>query len=163
MIELPQFGITIGPIEEAIHNSKKYNQFINVSDSIGPQFCQPNAYWYPINELSNWGYGPFFWFIKTLNQIYKHNKTFIHCHAGVCRSPSMVIGWLFYHGYVGGQIETMVGKEYLDRFIRFQDDGVIPKDILWFFTHMKEHPDYSLMGLLAKMDGDNIGYKRFLH
>ncbi len=154
MIELPYFNITVGPVEEAQTNSHLYTHFINVDDCPGPQFGKPNAFWYPINELSNWGFGPFYWSKKILDEFQKsENKILLHCAAGVCRSPAILVAWLYSRGYYSFEINNMIKDDwYTKKFKELQTSQCIPTGLNAMYRAMQDYPSYSLMGVLNMID-----------
>lgn len=64
---------------------------INVSDSPGLLFESPVPYfWYPINEISKWSYGPFYFAAKIVDNFKSHAAPILfHCHAGINRSVTV--------------------------------------------------------------------------
>jgi hypothetical protein len=148
MLKIPKYNIVVGPEEEA---SEPYDVYINVSDTPDCQFGKhPFAYWYPINEVANWGYSPFYWSKKILDMhVALGHKILVHCHAGVCRSPAITVAWLYSMGHKRDEINKMLKDPYfIQSFERLQGDNCIPK-LSEFHAAMKEHPTYSLMGCLS--------------
>lgn len=81
--------------------AKTFDVWINVADSpcntFFPTSNKPRMYWYPIQELSFWGYGPFYWIKRILDfHVLEKpvNKIYLHCHAGANRSPTVLFYWL---------------------------------------------------------------------
>lgn len=106
--EAPYDNIFIGssPLD-GVKSKKWANQFdaiVNVSCTeealFEPSKQSQRTYWYPVNECGEWSYGFFVWAFKILDfHFEKGHKIYVHCHAGVYRSPSIVKWWLFYKGH----------------------------------------------------------------
>lgn len=155
MIKVPSWRVSVGPIEEAELNSGRYSHIINVSDHPGPGFGLPNNYWYPINEMSNWGYGVFYWSKKILDNILwtPESKILIHCDGGICRSPSILMGYLYSRGLSRKEIEKLlIDKWPTKKFSDLQEQNCIPQDLTVFYKYMNFYPSFSLMGILSLMD-----------
>lgn len=151
LIHISQFDITVNWEEEAEHD---YPVILNVSDTPGPKLGQAGYYWYPINEVSNWGYGPFYWSKKILDKhcFPKQDKILVHCHAGAHRSPMIVFWWLRSHGYSVQTIHDKWFKHSIWRLAEYDmQHGTIPKDLIEFYAQMVKFPEYSLMGILYSM------------
>lgn len=149
MIILKKFNIAICPEEEA---SRDWPTIINVSDTPGPKLGQAGYYWYPINEISNWGYGPFYWSKKILDKhIGQSDKILVHCHAGAHRSPMIVYWWLRSCGHPTKTIEKWF--DYPISKLAEQDmrKNHIPSDLMEFYKEIRKNPTWSLMGILNSM------------
>jgi hypothetical protein len=155
VIKLPRYKITVAKREESETNSHKYDAIINVSDSpteglLGTKDC----FWYPINEMSNWGYGPFYWSKKVIDKcVWSNLYTLIHCDGGVCRSPLITVAWLYSTGHSKAEIDFLMGSDsYTRDFKRMQNENRIPPHLSQLHQVMRDNPTFSLMGCLGKMD-----------
>lgn len=100
-------NITIGstPLDGMIKpKAESFDAIINVSHSpealFEPSRPDQRTYWYPVNEMGEWTYSYFVWLFAILDFHHsKKHKIYIHCHAGVYRSPEAVRLWLFYKGH----------------------------------------------------------------
>lgn len=98
----PYDNIFIGSDPRDGQTKKWANQFdaiVNVSCTEGALFepSRPDqrSYWHPLNEGSEWSYAYFFMMFKIIDHHYrKKDKIYIHCAAGVYRSPSIFRWWL---------------------------------------------------------------------
>ena len=134
--------------------AEKFAVFINVSDSpcntfnpvkpdhlLGPQ----KMYWYPINEYEPWGYGPFFWANRILYyHIGRGELIYLHCQAGMHRSPTVFLMYLYYKGYSLRQAVKMVrARETPLKTLRVLrkdlEQGLIPKNIFKFAKLMSRY------------------------
>lgn len=79
--------------------ASQFDCIINVSDTEGvlfePAFKGQRTYWYPLNENGEWSYCYFYMIFKILDFHYsKGHKIYVHCRAGIYRSPSILKWWL---------------------------------------------------------------------
>lgn len=128
----------------------KYDLVINVNDAYLPR---GTPHWCPINEVAQWGYAPFF-YVKRLLDNSPAKTILIHCAAGAFRSPLMVYCYLLSLGNDQDDIDNYyaAGEPYRAMYDRCIKDGTIPDDLNWFYKFMKEYPENSLMGILARMN-----------
>lgn len=97
--------ITCDPLDGMTEETaRSIDAWFNVSDSPCNTLKQPPwktlMYWYPIRECGYWDYDPFYYFKKIMDDLVfnkKLKKILVHCHAGACRSPTMVYFWLCSH------------------------------------------------------------------
>lgn len=136
-----------------------FDAFINVSDSVCNTF-QPSRpgqamHWYPVNELGMWNLSYLFWLKKVLDYHYDAgHKIYLHCHAGAYRSPSAAVLWLQSRGLDEGQA-LFFGKEPESGLYRlWKSYGNIPKLKDQVFKLMREHPTWSLGGVLHHTGDD---------
>ena len=134
---------------------------INVSDTPCSTFEHGvPSFWFPINELGDWGYAPFFGALRVLQRYEEPDgrPVIIHCHAGVHRSMSVALALQLSCGHKPEDIEL---KPYTGRVVRdgfcphslFQRSmkvGHIPDDVVAMLVTAKQHPDYSLLGCLCQ-------------
>jgi hypothetical protein len=163
MIYLQKFNITIGPEEGLLELAQRGTTpdiVLNVADSIPEiELMQPfkdtKFFWYPINEVSRWGYGPFFWSKRILDFYTRYstnNKIFVHCHAGAHRSPMIVYCWLLSMGFPQGEIDHIFHNPHFSDLYAFDLQHMhIPADLGDFYAVMNDCPTYSLMGCLKEL------------
>ncbi len=66
-----------------------------------------DLYWYPINELGQWGYSVFFWAKRILDfRTGRGESILIHCKAGVHRSPTILFTWLLSLQVASGRVAS---------------------------------------------------------
>lgn len=165
MHNIEKYNTVISGEEFAADNGNAFDLILNVSDTASDQdldfMKKPKVCWYPINELSNWGYSPFYWSKKLLDNALKTNKKIlIHCHAGAHRSPCIFVAWMLsLHESHKSIAILMKDPSVMDMFKRDQNDGIIPDDLKIFYKHMDENPSFSLMGILGLMGH----FHRFKH
>ena len=161
--------MTVGPQEEI--TPKKFDVVLNVSDSMcwltEPELIKESGceyHWFPINEMSRWGYAPFFWSKRLLDSAYARKKSIgVHCHAGAHRSPIISLMWMASReGSLEDALRLFEGKDWsfdvtgyqtsigaiLNRDIRA---GTVPVDILDMYKKMDKSQKFSLMGILNTM------------
>jgi len=137
--------------------SYKFCAVVNVSDSQCSTFdYQPflPSFWFPINEIAQWGHSPFLGTLRVFTEYYKGDKPILlHCHAGANRSPSVGYAILLAIGYSPEEAEESIGYENLRNvFKRNIDRKHIPKNIVDFLKVAIENPTFSTHGVLQKMD-----------
>lgn len=159
MIIVPDFKIIVGGEDTAtLLTVKTPDVVINVGDYVDTFFGRRSSfyYWYPINEVSKWGYGPFFWSKKILDyHTNRKDSIFLHCAAGAHRSPMIVLAWLRSLRLREDQIQSIVGEGVMSTWDRDVSDGTIPNDLMTMYNHMYANPSYSLMGCLMMMEKRN--------
>jgi protein tyrosine phosphatase len=108
-VQLPDFGITIGSVEQLeIHAQRAWilencRAVINVTDS--PYFTfdvSPwiKALWFPIDEYTRWPTTSLFGAKRALDYCHQARlPTFVHCSGGINRSRHIVALWLFSCGH----------------------------------------------------------------
>lgn len=136
--------------------SQKYCAVINVSDSPCATFdyqLHVPSFWFPINEIGQWGHSPFFGSLRVVNQYYKGDKpVLIHCHAGANRSPSVAYAILLAKGYTAREAEDSLSYPNLTEvFNRNLERKHIPKNVVEFLQEANVNDD-SLHFILRKMD-----------
>jgi hypothetical protein len=142
----PELQLNVGNFESG-SDTKGGRIIFNVSDSYSPTA----NYWFPINEVTAWGYAPFFWF-KKLADKHRHEDKLIHCHAGIHRSLMMGYCWGMSLGYSHKQLREMFGAIGItDEYGRDSKNGYIPNDLKAFYQLIEDHPDYSLGGILREL------------
>ncbi len=148
-------------IEEYIKN---YDLVLNVSDE--PYFPKSNkVHFFPINEVGEWFPQTFYWFIHLMNDAVAENKNvYVHCHAGIHRSPMMVYVYLRSLGHTAEESEILMegnksfailGNETYDiSFEKFLERdikaGRIQTNIIEFVRYLQENKKESLMVALSK-------------
>jgi hypothetical protein len=138
--------------------SQYYCAVINVSDSQCATFDYQRSgipsFWFPINEISKWGYSPFLGALRVVNEYYKGDKpVLIHCHAGANRSPSVAYAILLSKGYTPKEAEASLKYEGLSEvFLRNIERDHVPKNIIEFLKMADKHPELSLEWILRKID-----------
>lgn len=137
---------------------ENYCAVINVSDSqcatFDYQYAGIPSFWFPINEIGQWGHSPFFGTLRVVNECYKGTKpVLIHCHAGANRSPSIAYAILLAKGYTPEEAEeSLQYKDLSGVFSRNIERKHIPANIIEFLKLSDEHPELSLHWVLSKMD-----------
>ena len=131
---------------------------VNVSDSQCATFDYQKvgfpSFWFPINEIAQWGHSPFLGTLRVFTEYYKGDKPILlHCHAGANRSPSVAYAILLAIGYSPEEAEESISYEDLRNvFQRNIDRKHIPKNIIEFLKVAIENPTFSIHGILQKMD-----------
>lgn len=135
-------------------------KIVGVSDA----YYKEDHFWYPINEILPWGYGPFFWFYKVIDRYLANRLTntpanpreglLVHCDAGVCRSPMVVYAWMV--SMCGSFVEACDlmhdSKHHLyDDYMHNVNRGLIPNDLQAFLRIVRDNQTFSLMGALSKL------------
>lgn len=144
--DCPELKLMVGNFESGKDYFGKRIIF-NVSDSPS----EYNDYWFPINEISAWGYGPFFWF-KKLAEKWKDYPKLVHCHAGIHRSLMMGYCWGLSMNYTHSQLAEMFNAPWVTNdYHRDTKNGYIPNDLMKLYGIMDEHPDYSMTGCLREL------------
>lgn len=136
--------------------------FVNVSDSphevLLSEKPHPGArmLWYPIAELSDWTYGPFFWSKQVLDAAHDQQlRTYLHCDAGVNRSPCLAMAWLTSRGHsledaalLLSRGDEQFAKTKISRYNRNIQFGFIPDRLSEFYARCLQYaaegypPDY---------------------
>ncbi len=138
--------------------SENFCAVINVSDSPCATFDYQNAgipsFWFPVNEIGQWGHSPFFGTLKVVNQYYTGDKpVLIHCHAGANRSPSIAYAILLAKGYSPQEAE--ISLNYPDLRLNFKrnvERKHIPSNIIEFLKEADDKSLTSLNSVLRRMD-----------
>lgn len=145
-----------------------YCAVVNVSDSQCATFdYQPHlpSFWFPINEIGQWGHGPFLGTLRVVNQYFKGDKpVLIHCHAGANRSPSIAFAVMVAKGYTIEEIEAQLNYESLHKiFHRNMERKHIPKNIIEFLQQADKEETMSLSAALRRLDAlyDEWAQKKF--
>ena len=147
-----------------------YCAVINVSDSPCATFdyqLKVPSFWFPINEIGQWGHSPFFGTLRVVNEYYKGDKpVLIHCHAGANRSPSIAYAILLAKGYTPQEAEESLNYEKLSEvFQRNIERKHIPKNIIEFLKMADEDTNTttSLHMVLRNIDAlyDEWSQKKF--
>ncbi len=137
-----------------------YNVIINVSDDPAYDVDKngPKIHWHPINEFGYWTYQPFYWIVHTLNHYIKERcRIYVHCHAGVHRSP--MISYLYVRSLgkspeeAYAMLDEPLALGHSGNWLEavFQSDveaGRIPADIVEFMQDVHKHPDKSMMSIM---------------
>ena len=152
--------MTLGDRYNPVYIKDNYFCVINVADSPCGAFIYNKfdiqSYWFPIHEIGQWGYSPFYGTAKILdyrNSLNDPRPILIHCHAGVNRSRCVAHAILEAEG-----LENDLGVEKLfDRNIR---NGYIPHDVIAFLKQRHINKTYSICGLLKEINSPNLIYKK---
>lgn len=135
-----------------------YCAIVNVSDSPCATFdyqLKIPSFWFPINEIAQWTYTPFYGTLKVVNEYYKGDKpVLIHCHAGANRSPSVAFAILMVKGYTVEEAEKELHYENLKEvFFRNIERKHIPEKIIEFLKIIDQgEPTISIAEGLRKTD-----------
>lgn len=142
-----------------------YCAVINVSDSPCASFdyqLKVPSFWFPINEIAQWGHSPFYGSLRVVNEYFKGDKpVLIHCHAGANRSPSVAYAILLSKGYTPQEAEESLGYPNLTEvFKRNVERKHIPHNIVDFLVKAQEpvHATTSLYSVLRNLDADYEEY-----
>jgi hypothetical protein len=135
-----------------------YCAVINVADSPCATFdyqLRVPSFWFPINEIGQWGHSPFFGTLRVADHYFKGDKpVLIHCHAGANRSPSIAFAILLAKGYTVEEAEESLNYPNLHEvFQRNLTRKHIPQNIIEFLQEANVNDD-SLHFILRKLDGD---------
>jgi hypothetical protein len=146
----------------------RYAAIVNVSDTSGllfqkyqspPQFLLLSHYfWFPINEVGDWGYAPFFGAAKVCDFYGRLDKPIlIHCHAGVNRSPCVAYALLRAEGLSDAEITAQLSRSDLPNDFQINvRRGCIPADIITFLETQKQHPKSNMMGILNRINSPKL-------
>jgi len=132
----------------------KYDCVINVSDTMTGH----EDFWFPINEVTAWGYSPFFWFKKIMDH-HDRGRTLVHCHAGIHRSLMMAYCWMLSIGFDECEAEKLFNSPSFNirnDYTHDKENGFIPDDLLQFYKIIEEHPRWSLAGVLRDLGVPNL-------
>lgn len=149
--------------------SEYFCAVVNVSDSPCATFdyqLKIPSFWFPINEIAQWGHSPFYGTLRVVNQYYKGDKpVLIHCHAGANRSPSVAFAILLAKGYTPKEAEESLKYEDLTEvFARNIERKHIPANIIDFLKAVDAGCNTdSIASALRKMDSlyDEFAAKKF--
>jgi hypothetical protein len=149
--------------------SKYYCAVVNVADSQCATFDYQRSglpsFWFPINEIGQWGHSPFLGTLRVVNEYYRGDKpVLIHCHAGANRSPSVAYAILLAKGYTPEEAEESLRYEGLSKvFLRNVERKHVPQNVIGFLRIADEHPELSLSWCLRKMDSlyEEWAHKKF--
>jgi len=139
--------------------SDTYSAVINVSDSPCATFdyqMKIPSFWFPINEVENWGHVPFYGTLKVVNEYWKDEKPIlIHCHAGANRSPSIALAVMISKGYTIDECESLLNYPNLRLvFLRNIQRKQIPVNIIEFLREADKCPKLSVQMILREMDAE---------
>ena len=163
--KIEPYNILIGPVDEyeasLADDSSRYDVVVSLRD-VAPHFDRGNFryYWYPINEASDWGYGPFFWSKRILDfHTERNERILVHCSAGVHRSPMIVLAWLLSLEVLKNgptdvnlaAINPLMGDDTVDLYSADVKKGRIPADLEKFFQLMDENPSAGLTDCLEQL------------
>ena len=138
--------------------SQFYCAVINVSDSQCATFDYQRAgvpsFWFPINEIGQWGHAPFYGALKVVNEYFNNLKpVLIHCHAGANRSPSIAYAIMLAKGYTPSEAEVSINYDNLrEVFQRNIERKHIPKNIVEFLKEADKDQTTSLHAVLRELD-----------
>jgi hypothetical protein len=152
--KIESYNVTIAPVDQyeellADNSSPRYDVVVSLRD-VAPHFGRGGFrhYWYPINEASDWGYGPFFWSKRILDfHTERNDRILVHCSAGVHRSPMIVLAWLLSlevrkngpNNLNLAKIQSLIGSDAVDLYEADTRKGRIPADLERFFQLMDEN------------------------
>lgn len=144
----------------------QFDAFINVADrpleSLIQHYNSPSLhatyYWHPIAEAAPpWPYAAFFYCKRVLDYHFdRGHKIYIHCMAGLHRSPTMVLFWLLTKGIPLEEGATLVearaedAKKLLDTIQKNFERGTFPKNLMEFMQRMVNWEDGNLETYLLK-------------
>lgn len=133
--------------------------YVNVSSNAKYMFTNEKPrnnqefLWNPTTEYGYWGYIPLFLAKKNLDRLYKEEKEiYLHCAAGVGRSPLIAMTWLVSLGYTLDKINAiMEGDKYNsefpnsfeNKFYLYYKRGLLPpfSDMQEFYRRIDTNPD----------------------
>jgi hypothetical protein len=156
MIHIEQHKISVGSWSDyqdaIVQEPRPFQAIVNVSE-LAPMFGTSGVslYWYPINELSQWGYGPFYWAKRVLDfHAGRGDSVLTHCKAGAHRSPIIVFTWLLSIGVDANTINEWMGDDYADLYRSDVRRGTIPGDLDRLYELMRD-PQTGLTDCLEEM------------
>lgn len=136
-----------GNLEAGAFLRHEYGLVINVNDA----YLDSSTHWFPINEIAPWGYAPFF-FVKRLIDNHPTGNVLVHCAAGACRGPLMAFCYMMSHGMTPEEVDAKYGGDYISDYTRRVESGIIPSRLREFYDLMNKWPTNSLMGILRRME-----------
>jgi hypothetical protein len=158
---IPAYGIRIGGYGEyyRIPENQRPVAVVNVSDTFDQGLIGHPCYqWFPINELSPWGYLPFFSVKRMLDAVvtYRGLTVYLCCAAGAHRSVMMGFCWLLSLGKTEQEaaelMKTVYEPDYMIRMYRRDvERGYIPARLQEFYTVMNECPGICYHSVLNYM------------
>ena len=166
----PRLIISCNP--EHTTDFSQFAAIINVADSECQTFkANIPSFWFPVHEVNQWGYGPFYGAAKVVDYFRDHpNPILIHCHAGANRSPSIAYAIMMSDGMSYSHIESLYplyGRTENDEGIGSIYDknvkkGYVFSDTISMLTARHAFPSYSLMGLLQVIKSPHLFSKKSL-
>jgi protein-tyrosine phosphatase len=132
-----------------LKTAQKYDIFLNVAleslyshDAIKPK--QNTKYFHvPINEDNFWGYEPFLKTKIILDKAFEGGeKTYLHCHSGANRSPTIALFWIFSKE---GNLYRACSKlsnnptNLMKRIAFYQNLNFIPKELEKFYERYEKY------------------------
>lgn len=141
--------IFTGPDSGSDNALKPYDVVISVNDAMPKHNFSP-SYWFPVDEMNNfWGYEPFFGVLRVVEKYYDKNL-YLHCAAGVSRSPSIAYAVLYsLYGDSWGQY--IVTQSDPERFFK-KNLRRIPINLIDFLRIAHLNPSYSLLGVKQRIE-----------
>ncbi len=115
--KIARYNIFIGNHPKMEPNPEEYlkdfDVVINVSDE--PFFpTEKLQHWMPLNEVSQWDYSMIYWFAQLMNYYISQNKKiYVHCMAGVNRSPTLTYLFLLSLGHSEEEADFMFSDELI--------------------------------------------------
>jgi hypothetical protein len=102
-----------------------------------------NFHWFPLDEGSFFGFQSLFWFKHKMDGFYNNKENvYVHCEAGINRSPKMTLCWLLSLGInVEEGSKIIYGENNPDMLIEgFEDsiqEGYLPSvtDLMHFYNN----------------------------
>ena len=140
----PKFVLVIGGAPKSADQIKGFHAVINVSDapclSLQPGGNQVRL-WFPLIERGVWPYAILLAFKKAMDALVTQDaKIFVHCHAGLLRSPVMAGLWL-----ESVRQPDLVPTAVRSDIAKLLADGRLPKDIREVFQKANRLPNATLI------------------
>jgi hypothetical protein len=168
------FEVTPDPSDHPIRKyaqyvKKTYYGVVNVSDTPCMTFEYQNngikALWFPIHEVGQWGYSPFYGTAKFLDQKLAsgdERPILIHCHAGANRSVCVAYAVLKSVESTQAEIDHKleIGEGLPNLFQININKGYIPSDIIEFLKARHKNPSYAIHGLLQIIGSPNLHVRK---
>lgn len=158
---IPSYGIRIGGIGSYKKIPEKIRPFavVNMCDTFAPEFLgHPCYHWFPINELSPWGYMPFFASKRVLDALVNdyQKSVYLACAGGVHRSVMTGFCWLLSQGKTEEEAaELMESVDDPEHMVsKYRQDvmkGYIPERLPEMYSVMNECPGICFMSVLQNM------------
>jgi len=174
MINPNYFEVTPDPSTHPIrknpeHVKKNYFGVLNVSDTPCMTFDFAThgilSLWFPIHEVGQWGYSPFYGAAKFLDHKLAsgdERPILLHCHAGVNRSVCVAYAVLKSVESTQSEIDHKleIGEGLPNLFQININKGYIPSDVIDFLKARHQCPTYGIHGLLASSGSEHTFYHK---
>ena len=145
------FNLTVGPMELAEQSG--WDVIVNLNDSL-PSQTGVQVFWFPIDQITFWGYPVFFATKRVLDEaVRQHKRILVHCMMGTHRSRMVVYAWLLSRGLKEPAIKELMGSDhdYGQEFRRAVRENHVPSDLPLFFKLMSQDREACLAQIMMQM------------